>query len=111
MRFRDGASCCVVLASGGYPEKYETGKPISGIPEAEKSAYVYHAGTKMLEDGTLVTSGGRVLGVTAVADDLPTGHAGSPTSAADHIRFDGAAPPRGHRRTRPQGARMTHKGE
>lgn len=43
VRFRDGASCCVVLASGGYPEKYETGKPISGIPEAEKSAYVYHA--------------------------------------------------------------------
>ena len=86
--FRDGASCCVVLASGGYPEKYETGKPISGIPEAEKSAYVYHAGTKMLEDGTLVTSGGRVLGVTAVADDLPKAIRLA-YEAADHIRFDG----------------------
>lgn len=88
VRFRDGASCCVVLASGGYPEKYETGKPISGIPEAEKSAYVYHAGTKMLEDGTLVTSGGRVLGVTAVADDLPKAIRLA-YEAADHIRFDG----------------------
>ena len=88
VRFRDGASCCVVLASGGYPEKYETGKPISGIPEAEKSAYVYHAGTKMLEDGTLVTSGGRVLGVTAVADDLSKAIRFA-YEAADHIRFDG----------------------
>ena len=88
VRFRDGASCCVVLASGGYPEKYETGKPISGIPEAEKSAYVYHAGTKVLEDGTLVTSGGRVLGVTAVADDLPKAIRLA-YEAADHIRFDG----------------------
>ena len=88
MRFRDGASCCVVLASGGYPEKYETGKPIMGLAEAEKTARVYHAGTRALEDGTLVTSGGRVLGVTAVADDLPKAIRLA-YEAADHIRFDG----------------------
>lgn len=88
VRFRDGASCCVVLASGGYPEKYETGKPITGLAEAEKTARVYHAGTKALEDGTLVTSGGRVLGVTAVADDLPKAIRLA-YEAADHIHFDG----------------------
>ena len=88
VRFRDGASCCVVLASGGYPEKYETGKPIAGLAEAEKTARVYHAGTRALEDGTLVTSGGRVLGVTAVADDLPAAIRFA-YEAADRIHFDG----------------------
>ena len=65
-------SCaCVVIASGGYPEKYETGKVISGLDEKGQSplAYVYHAGTK-LEDGNYLTAGGRVLGVTATGDDL-----------------------------------------
>lgn len=69
-----GKSCaCVVMASGGYPEKYETGKEISGLDEKgqseEKDAFVYHAGTK-LENGKFLTSGGRVLGVTATADGL-----------------------------------------
>ncbi|MBQ9059492.1 MAG: phosphoribosylamine--glycine ligase [Atopobiaceae bacterium] len=59
----------IVLASAGYPGSYETGKPISGIDKAEKleGVTVYHAGTRLEEDGTLVTAGGRVLGVTAVA--------------------------------------------
>ena len=68
-----GACACVVMASGGYPEKYPTGLPISGFDEngqlPDKSAYVYHAGTK-LENGTFLTAGGRVLGVTATAGDL-----------------------------------------
>ncbi len=67
-----GKSCaCVVMASGGYPEKYETGKEISGLDEHGQSplAYIYHAGTK-LQDGKFYTAGGRVLGVTAVGDDL-----------------------------------------
>ena len=67
-----GKSCaCVVMASGGYPEKYETGKEISGLDEPGQSplAYIYHAGTK-LQDGKFYTAGGRVLGVTAVGDDL-----------------------------------------
>lgn len=59
---------CVVMASGGYPGGYEKGKPIRGIDEAEKAgAIVFHAGTEM-RDGEVVTSGGRVLGVTAVGD-------------------------------------------
>lgn len=68
-----GKSCaCVVMASGGYPEKYETGKPISGLDDKGQSAlaYVYHAGTKLGEDGRFLTAGGRVLGVTSAADDL-----------------------------------------
>lgn len=62
---------CVVMASGGYPEKYETGKEISGLDEKGQSklAYVFHAGTK-LEDGKYLTAGGRVLGVTSAAGDL-----------------------------------------
>ena len=67
VRFSDKCSCCVVKASRGYPEKYDTGYEITadGKPDAE----IYIAGAK-LEDGRLLTSGGRVLGVTAVADTL-----------------------------------------
>jgi phosphoribosylamine--glycine ligase len=63
---------CVVMASGGYPGSYEKGRPITGIDEAEglDGVKVFHAGTAE-RDGTLVTSGGRVLGVTAIGDDLP----------------------------------------
>ena len=62
---------CVILASGGYPEKYETGYPISGIENAEQAGNitVFHAGTK-LDGGEVVTAGGRVLGVTAVSDSF-----------------------------------------
>jgi phosphoribosylamine---glycine ligase len=61
----------VVLASGGYPGRYETGLPITGVEAAEAlpDILVFHAGTRRV-DGNLVTSGGRVLGVTAVADNL-----------------------------------------
>ncbi len=57
----------VVMASGGYPGDYDTGKPILGIAEAQSvpGVIVYHAGTKLTEDGMLVTAGGRVLNVTA----------------------------------------------
>lgn len=64
----DKKAVCVVMASGGYPGDYEKGKVITGIDEAEKlGAVVFHAGTE-LSDGRIVTSGGRVLGVTGVAD-------------------------------------------
>lgn len=88
----DGSCACVVMASGGYPQKYETGKPISGLntqgqPDDGK-AYVYHAGTK-LENGTYLTAGGRVLGVTATADTLQ-GALDKAYSAVTEISFEKA---------------------
>ena len=67
----DNAAVCVVMASGGYPLKYEKGYPIEGLDEACKAdnITVFHAGTKK-DGGKLVTAGGRVLGVTATAPDL-----------------------------------------
>ena len=70
IRWKKGAACCLVLASGGYPVKYQSGYPISGLEEAGKSATVFHAGTKKGEDGAILTAGGRVLGVTALGDTL-----------------------------------------
>jgi phosphoribosylamine--glycine ligase len=66
-----GHACNVVLASAGYPDAFEKGLDISGIDDAESDPYVtvYHAGTKDA-DGSLVTNGGRVLGVTAIGDTL-----------------------------------------
>ena len=87
VKFADGASCCVVLASGGYPVKYESGKVITGLEKAEETACVYHAGTKLGENGEILTAGGRVLGVTAVADDLAKAIEKA-YAAADHIHFD-----------------------
>lgn len=69
--WHDKAAVCVVLASGGYPEHYSQGYPISGLDEAAKmpETVVFHAGTK-ISDGSVVTAGGRVLGVTAVGKDI-----------------------------------------
>jgi phosphoribosylamine--glycine ligase len=68
-RWKAGSAVCVIAASGGYPEAYETGKPIEGLGEAARDAVVFHAGTR-LQDGRFLTSGGRVLGVTATGADL-----------------------------------------
>lgn len=67
----DKAAVCVVLASGGYPESYKQGYPISGLDEAGAlpDTVVFHAGTK-ISDGNVVTAGGRVLGVTATGKDI-----------------------------------------
>ncbi len=70
IEWSDNAAVCVVLASGGYPEKYTTGYEIDGLKSAETlGALLFHAGTKA-ENGKILTSGGRVLGVTAVGDNL-----------------------------------------
>ncbi|MBE6036380.1 MAG: phosphoribosylamine--glycine ligase [Clostridiales bacterium] len=85
VEWHDGAACCVVLASGGYPEKYPTGIEITFGDTAD--AIVYHAGTK-LADGKIVTSGGRVLGVTAIGSDLTEAREKA-YAAAKNIKFDG----------------------
>ena len=71
VKWKEGAACCIVLASGGYPVSYEKGFPISGLKEAGKTATVFHAGTKKNDKGEFVNNGGRVLGVTALGEDLP----------------------------------------
>ena len=71
VEFSDGAACCVMLASGGYPGKYEKGKVID-LGNAEEMAEIFHSGTGRDADGNLVTAGGRVLGVCCTADDLQT---------------------------------------
>lgn len=90
VEFAQSSAACVILASGGYPQKYATGKIISGLEKghlANKSALVYHAGTKQTPEG-LATSGGRVLGVTAVADTLQQAIQKAYT-AAENISFEG----------------------
>ncbi len=68
IKWSDNAACCVCMASGGYPGSYEKGKVITGLDNVTDSM-VYHAGTK-LSDGSMLTNGGRVLGVTANAKTL-----------------------------------------
>ena len=86
IRWKDGAACCLVLASGGYPGSYAKGYPITGLEEAGRSAVVFHAGTSLDRDGTVRTSGGRVLGVTATGPDLDAAIRGAYAAAA-HIHF------------------------
>ena len=86
--WRDGAAACVVLASGGYPKKYQTGFPITGL-DADggcAGAIVYHAGTKW-QDGQYRTAGGRVLGVTGLGDTLEEAIRRAYATAED-IRFE-----------------------
>jgi len=71
IKWKDKAAVCVILASGGYPGKYQKGKVIYGFEKLEnkKDIIVFHAGTK-LQEGKIVTAGGRVLGVTAWDDTI-----------------------------------------
>ena len=86
VRFRAGSACCVVLASEGYPGAYQTGYEITlGDAEQAENVFVYHAGTKR-EEGKLVTSGGRVLGVTAVGANA-RGAQRAAYAAAGQIHF------------------------
>jgi phosphoribosylamine--glycine ligase len=94
LKWRPGASVCLVLASGGYPGKFEPGKPIHGLAAAERlnGAKVLHAGTALQSRGghdvSVVTSGGRVLGVTSTGSTLDAALA-SVYQAAAEIHFDG----------------------
>ncbi len=90
LEFYDNAAVCVVLASGGYPQSYEKGKVITGLEKFDgaEGYYCFHAGTKFDSDGNVVTSGGRVLGVTAVGPTLKEARAAA-YEAAGWIHFDG----------------------
>ena len=68
VKFSDGAACCVIMASKGYPSSYESGCPMT-LPADDETGFIYVAGAKKTENG-LVSAGGRVLGVTATADTL-----------------------------------------
>lgn len=88
-RWMSGASVCIVLVSEGYPGKYSTGKPISGLTNltANTGVKVLHAGTKLIGD-VIATAGGRVLGVTSAAPTLDEAVANA-YAAVNSIKFDG----------------------
>jgi phosphoribosylamine---glycine ligase len=72
IEWQEGSSACVILASKGYPQKAQTGDRIRGIEQANqvKDTFIFHAGTAKNEKGNFITSGGRVLGVTAKGANL-----------------------------------------
>ncbi len=88
LQFEDNAAVCVVLASEGYPVKYDKGLPIRGLEnfKDKEGYYVFHAGTAM-KDGQIVTNGGRVLGVTAKGKDLKEARANA-YEATKWVDFD-----------------------
>jgi len=87
VKLKPGASACVIAASAGYPGKYDGGKAISGLDRVPEGVEVFHAGTTV-KDGEIVTSGGRVLAVTAAGSDLVEA-LGKVYRALDEIEFEG----------------------
>jgi len=88
VEFSSGAACCVVMASKGYPQHYEKGFPIVLTKDTDEIT-TFVAGAKLDEKGQLLTNGGRVLGVTATADDLKTAIARA-YAAVQNTRFENA---------------------
>jgi len=90
LRWKPGASICVVLTSGGYPGKFEIGKTINGLTDIsrESGVEIFHAGTKRIGD-SIITSGGRVLGITATASDSLDAAIAAVYEAAGKIHFEG----------------------
>ena len=88
VEWSDGAAACVILASGGYPSHYEKGKVMSFPASTPANVTIYHAGDKLDGEGRLVTSGGRVLGITAMAPTLKEALADA-YAAAETVNFDG----------------------
>lgn len=88
LKFEDNAAVCVVLASDGYPVSYEKGFEITGLEkfEGKEDYFCFHAGTKKDEQGSIVTNGGRVLGITALGEDLKTARRKA-YEAADWVDF------------------------
>ncbi len=89
LKFKEDACVCVILASDGYPLSYQKGFPITGLEnfKGRDDYFVFHAGTKFDENGTIVTNGGRVLGVTALGGDLKTARENA-YKAAELVNFE-----------------------
>lgn len=89
LQFEDNACVCVVLASDGYPVKYEKGFKITGFEkfDGKEDYYCYHAGTKFDADGNIVTNGGRVLGITATGATLKEARVKA-YEATEWVQFD-----------------------
>lgn len=85
IKWQQKPAVCVVVAAGGYPKSYRKGDEITGLTEANQNAVVFHAGTKFA-DGKVVSNGGRVLGVTAMGDDIK-GAIDNAYAAVDKIHF------------------------
>jgi phosphoribosylamine--glycine ligase len=102
IHWKTGAAACVVLASEGYPGALSLGRPIHGLAQTFDDAIVFHAGTSLSAD-TVVTAGGRVLGVTGWGRDLPAALARA-YAAVNCLHFDGQQFRRdiGHRALEPQ---------
>lgn len=90
LKWSTASAVCVVMASGGYPGAYEKGKVITGLDSIEdNSVVVFHAGTRLLSDGRVVTDGGRVLGVTGLGETISEAIERT-YRAVKKIHFDGA---------------------
>lgn len=89
LQFEDNAAVCVVLASKGYPISYEKGYEIKGLEsfKGKDGYYCFHAGTRLAQDGKILTNGGRVLGVTAKGSDLKEARANA-YAATQWVEFD-----------------------
>lgn len=89
-RWRPGASACVIASSQGYPGDYQTGYKIRGLSDAAKTpgVQIFHSGTSRMDNGDILTSGGRVLGVTAVGESLDNA-LGIAYESIKKIQFDG----------------------
>jgi phosphoribosylamine--glycine ligase len=88
LEWDDRPAACVVLASGGYPGDYETGRVIAGLDQVPPEIMVFHAGTRMSDSGSLVTAGGRVLGITALGDTIG-GAVRRAYQGVDRVSFEG----------------------
>ncbi len=89
LQFEDNAAVCVILASDGYPEKYEKGFVIGGLNafDGKEDYFCFHSGSKLDDEGKIVTNGGRVLGVTALGRDLKEARANA-YKATDWVNFE-----------------------
>ncbi|HAP03955.1 MAG TPA: phosphoribosylamine--glycine ligase [Lachnospiraceae bacterium] len=91
VEYEDNAAVCVILASNGYPVKYDKGFPITGLDDSRfdgKEYFCFHSGTKFADDGkTILTNGGRVLGITAIGKDLKEARSKA-YAATDWVNFE-----------------------